>query len=152
MNGQSSRMFVVASGLALPGEPDDPAGEPPGQVEEVELLDVAGEPAQLHDEAGEQRPAEGRLGLDQLVEPVPAQDERLGRLDRDGRRRVGRTVEEGELAEEVAARQGGDDRALLALGRRQDDLHRARLDDVQRVARVALVEDRLVLPVAPDPE
>ena len=42
--------------------------------------------------------------------------------------------------------------ASLALGRRQHDLHRARFDDVQGVAGVALVEDHLVPPEAADPQ
>ena len=102
VNGQSSRMSTVASGLALPSEPDDPAGQTPWQVQEVELLDVAGEPAELGDERSEQRLAQLGLGLDELLEPVAAQDQRLGRLDRDCGRRVRRTIEQCELAEEVA--------------------------------------------------
>ena len=69
-------------------------------------------------------------------------------LERDRGRRPRRPVQQGELAEEVARAQGGDDR-LLALRRWQDDLDRAVADHVQRITRVALVEDHLVASEVP---
>ena len=71
------------------------------------------------------------------------EDERLGRLDRDDRRRVRRAVEDRQLAEELARAEDRDDRRLGALVARQDDLDRAAGEDEQRIARVALVEDGL---------
>src|SRR3972149_6640061 len=65
---------------------------------------------------------------------------------------MGRVVEERQLAEEVARPEGRDDRRLLVLRRRQDDLHGAGGHDVEGVARVVLVEDRLAAAVAPGSE
>ncbi len=115
----------------------------------MELADVVGEPPELADQAGEEGSPQVRVLVDEAVEGVAAEDEGLGRLERDRGRRVLLAVEQGELAEEVAGIEGGDDRALLALGIGKHDLHGAALDDVQRVAGITLVEDRLVPPVAP---
>ena len=49
------------SGAARLGEPDDPRREAAGQVEEVEVLDVAGQAPDLRRERGEERPAEPRV-------------------------------------------------------------------------------------------
>ena len=149
--GERPREADLAVGVrvGLAGHPHDPARQAAGQVEEVELPDVVGEAAQLADEAREQRAPQAGVLVDQAVEGVAAEDERLGGLERDRGGGVLRAVEQGQLAEEVARAEGRDDRALLALGVGQDDLHGAGLDDVERVAGVALVEDRLVPPVAP---
>ena len=73
-------------------------------------------------------------------------------LDGDDRRRVRGPVEDRQLAEELARSEDRDDRRLGALVARQDDLDRAGRDDEQRVARVALVEDRLAAAEAADAE
>ena len=152
MNGQSSRTFVVASGWLSRASRTIRLASRPGRSRKWSSSTWP-----VSRRSSVTRPANRarrscRLVLDELVEAVAAQDERLGRLDRDGGRGVRRAVEQGQLTEEVAPGERRDDRAFLALGRRQDDLDRARLDDVERVARVALVEDRLVLAIAPDPE
>src|SRR3990172_9715759 len=69
--------------------------------------------------------------------------QRLDRLYGGGRGRVRRAVEQRQLAEEVARLKAGDDR-LIALRRRQNDLHRARRHDVERIAGIVLVKDDLV--------
>ena len=70
---------VAAARARLVGEPDEPRREPAGDVEEMQLLDVRREPAELAGERREQRVADGRLGGDQLAEPVARQDDGLGR-------------------------------------------------------------------------
>ena len=132
------------------GEPEQPGGHPPGHVEEVELLDVIGQPAQLAGQGRQQGVAGGRLGVDQQPESLARQDQRLGRLEGDRRRRARRPVEQGQLAEEGARPDGGQDRLVALLGR-QHDLDRPGGDDEQRVARVALVEEDLVAPEAAGP-
>src|SRR5215210_4979549 len=62
------------------------------------------------------------------------------------------TVEDRELAEELAGSQDRDDRRLGTLLARQDDLDRPARNDEQGVARVALVEDRLAPSEPTDPE
>ena len=148
--GQARWTSPVAPGSASRASAHEAPGKAPGQIEEVQLLDVAGEAPQLGDEAREQRAPQARLRLDQLVERGTTEDEGLRGLDRRGGGGVRRAVEERELAEEVAPRERGDDRALLALGRREDDLDRPGLDDEQGVTGVALVEDRLAAPEAAD--
>ena len=100
----------------------------------------------------QQRPPQLGLRVDEAEEGVPSENEGLGRLDGDDRRRVGRAVEEGELAEELARPEDGDDGRLRTLAGWQDDLDLARGDDEQRIPWIALVEDGLGLPKAPDPE
>ena len=63
--GQAIRIAPSGSGCALAGEPQDPRREPAGQVEEVEVLDVAGQAADLRRERREERPPQLRLGVDQ---------------------------------------------------------------------------------------
>ena len=86
----------------LGGEVGQARRQPAGDVEEVELLDVGRQAAQLGREGREQRVAEGRLAGDQLAEAGAGEGERLGRLEGRRGRRPGRAVEERELAEEVA--------------------------------------------------
>ena len=69
------------------------------------------QPPELRCQGREQGPTKRRLRLDELVERLAPEDQGLGGLDRDRRRRVGRTVEQGQLAEELAASQRRDDRA-----------------------------------------
>ena len=83
----------------------------------------------------------GSVG-DELAEAISRQDHDLRGDHRRGRRRPGRTIEQGQLAEHVARAKGGEDR-LLARLRRDRDLHLARDDDEQRFTRVAGVEDHL---------
>ena len=94
-------------GRLLPGfggQPDEARREPAGDVEEVQLLDVVRQPAELSGERRQQRVADRRLGREQLAELRPRQDQRLCRLE--GRCGGGsrRAVEQGELAEDVAGR------------------------------------------------
>ena len=56
--------------------------QPPRDVEEVELLDMGGQPTQLPGDRREQRVAYAGLGRDQLPEPVARQDDGLGRAER----------------------------------------------------------------------
>ena len=74
-----------------------------------------------------------------------------GRVERDGGRGAWRAVQQCELTEEVTRPERRDDR-LLAFGGREDDLHRAARDDMERVAGIALVEDRLALAEAASAE
>ncbi len=119
------------------------AGQPARQVEEVEVLDLGGQPADLGRERRQQRPAELRLLVDQAIERIPAQHARLDTVQRDRRGRARRTVEQRQLAEEPARPDRGQDRRLGAVVRGKGDLHEAGGDDEQGVARVAAVEDDL---------
>ena len=85
------------------GEADQARGQAAGDVEEVQLLDVGGQPAELAGERREQGVADGRLGGDQLAEPVARQDDGLRGRERGRGRRPRRAVEQGQLAEDVAA-------------------------------------------------
>ncbi len=135
--------------VGLAGHPHDLAGKASRQVEEVQLPDMMGQPTQLADEAGEECTAEARILVHEAIERVAVQDQGLGRLEGDRGRGVRLAIEQRELAEEVSGAEGGDDGPLLALGVRQDDLHRAGLDHVERVPGVTLMEDRLVASIAP---
>ena len=84
-------------------------------------------------------------------EGVARQGVRLGSLERDGRGRAGRSIEQRQLTEEVPIAQRGDD-GLLAFEAGQHDLHRSRAEDVERVTRITLVEDRLAAPESAEPE
>ena len=116
MYGQARWTSPVAPASASPRAAATRRWRGAGQVEEVELLDVAGQAPQLARPAREQRAPEARLRLDQLVERVAAEDERLGGLDRDDGRRVRRAVEQRELAEEARPRRGAMIAASLPVG------------------------------------
>src|SRR5579859_818549 len=118
----------------------------------MEFLDMSGEAAELGREPREQGHPKLAVGIDQLLEGLAAHDEERRRIERDGSRRMGCTVEEGQFSEEVAATERRDDRLFVAFRARQDDLDRAGFDDEERVARVALVEDRLALLETADPK
>ena len=92
-------------------------GEPAGQVEEMEILDLRGEAPDLAGQAGEQRAAQAGLRVDQSVEGVAAEHERLDRVHRDRRRRSWRPVEQRQLAEEPAPPDRGEDRRFGAVVR-----------------------------------
>src|SRR4051794_15101268 len=109
----------------------------------MEILDMTRQPADLRGERSEQGTAQSRVTVDQVQECVAVEDERLGRLDRDDRGRVRRSVEDRELTEELARAEDRHDRGLRPLVARQDDLDRAAGEDEQRVAWVALVKDGL---------
>ena len=147
MNGQSSRTSPFGSRVAVSCEAHEAHRQPAGEIEEVELLDVPGEASQLGRHSGEEGDPQPAILVEQLLERRPAEAQRLDRLDGGGRRGMRRTVEQRQLAEEVAGLEGGDDR-LVPLGRWQHDLHGAGGHDVQRVAGIALVKDHLVAPEA----
>ena len=94
--------------------------ETPGKVEEVQLLDVAGQAAQLGDEGrqqGSRRPGSRssrswKTGLGSIIVSQ--------RLERRRGRRVRRPVEQGELAEGRLPQRGDD--GLLTFGRGSRDL------------------------------
>ena len=69
-------------------------------VEEVELLDVGRQPAELAGERREEGVAQGRLGGDELAEAVRGSDESRVATEGRGRRAPWRAVEQRELAEE----------------------------------------------------
>ena len=116
----------------------------------MELGDVDRQPAQLLGEIAEDGRAERLVPGDQWPEVRRGQDVGHRWLDRDGRRRAWRAVEEHELAEDLARAKGHEDR-LLAFGRFDRDLRPARGDDVHRIAQVTLVEDGLAGPITPLP-
>ena len=91
-------------------------------------------------EAGEENGAQGGAGAGQLVEALARHGEELGGREGD---RVGgaRTpVEEGHLAEEIAAAEGGD-MVLQAAFERKEDAHTAFTDQEDLVTRVAPTKD-----------
>jgi hypothetical protein len=115
--------------VVLAREADQPHRQPAGQVEEVQFLDVPGDPAKLVGESFQQRIAEAGVGVQQLSKDHAWQHQRLGRLQRGRGGRSRGPVQQCQLAEEVARSQRGDD-GLFPLGRGQDDLGRAGRDDV----------------------
>ena len=96
----SSRIVPSASGPRTAGEPEETGRHPAGHVEEMELLDVVGQAAELAGQGRQECVAGARLRVDQLTESIARQDQRLGRLEGDRGRRARRAVEQGELAEE----------------------------------------------------
>ena len=137
---------AVGGRRALAGrEMAQPGRQATRDVEEMQLLDVGREPAQLSREGGEECVAQRGLGRDELAEAAPGQGQGLRRLECDRGRRPGGPVEQGQLTEERAGVDRRDDRLVTLLGR-QADLDRAGRDDEQRVAGVALVEEHLAAP------
>ena len=110
---------------------------------------MSGQAPELGDQRREQSVSQLVVRVEQLHEDWSGQRQRLGRLDGGCRCRPRLTVEEGELPKEVGGMQRRDD-GLVPLRGGKHDLHRARGDDVQRIARVALVEDHLVAPKSAD--
>jgi hypothetical protein len=64
----------------------------------------------FRDEAGKQGVPEPGLLVDEPLERLAAQDEGLCRFKGDRRRGMGRTIEQRQLTEEIAAAQRRDDR------------------------------------------
>jgi ribonuclease BN (tRNA processing enzyme) len=127
----------------LPGfvrQAGEPRGEAPGDIEEVQLLDVIRESTELRGERPQQGIDDRGLGCQQFTELAARQDQRLRRLK--GRCRGGsrRAVEQGELPKDVA----GTERCkngLISGVRREHDLDRTSHDDEEGVTWVAEVED-----------
>ena len=59
---------------------------PAWQVEEVQVLDLGRQPPDLAGKRREQRPPQGRLGIDEAVEGVASQHARLDRVEGHGGR------------------------------------------------------------------
>ena len=149
VSGDRSR--IVPSASFLPDsrrQPGEARCEPAGDVEEVELLDVVRQPAELRGERSEQRVDDRRLGGEQLAELGTRQDQRLRRLE--GRRRRGsrRPIEQRQLTEDVAGTERRENGLVAGVGR-EHDLDRARHDDEERVTGVAEVEDHFATAEAP---
>ena len=117
--------------------------QPARQVEEMEVLELGGQSPDLARQRGQQRPPDRRVLVEQPIERVAMEHDRLARLDRDGRGRPRAAVEQGELAEEAPGSDGRQDRRLRAVLRGDQDLDRAAAHDRQRIAGVAGVEDHL---------
>ncbi len=132
--------------------PQDVPSEPTGQVQEMEVLDLRREPADLAGQGDQDRVAEDRLVVDERVERVTPQDVGLAGVERDRRRRARRPVEQRQHPEETARPDRREDGRLRSVVRRDRDLDRAVGHDEQRVARVAGVEDRLALAEPARPE
>ena len=126
-------------------------GEPAGQVEEVEVLHLGGQPADLAGERDEQRPAHLRLLVEERLEGIAPKDEGRHGVEGDRGRRPRRAVEQRQLPEEPARADGRQDRRVGPVVRRDHDLHRAAGHDEQRVARVVDVEDDLAASEAAGP-
>src|SRR4029077_7388537 len=108
----------------LLAELHEPSCQPARKIEEVQLLNMAGQAPQLCHERRQQGIAELRVSVQLLHEDGSRKRERLGWLDRGGRRGAWLTVEQRELPKEVRRVQRGDDR-LVPLSRGEHDLHRA---------------------------
>ena len=78
VNGQAGR--IAPSGSASRRHPHEARRQASREIQEVELLDMAGEPAQLGDETREERAPELGVLVDEPFEGLPAEHERLGRL------------------------------------------------------------------------
>jgi hypothetical protein len=72
--------------VSVTGKPHEAHGQPPGEVEEVQLLDVARQPAQLLGQGVQQGADEVRVLVDEAQEVVLGQCQGLRRVDRRGRR------------------------------------------------------------------
>jgi len=140
------RVDRQAGGLAK-----EVAGKPGRQVEELQIVDMIGRRADLDGQRGQERSPQVGVAIDELEEHLAPKHERLSGAH--GHRRCGtrRAVEERQAAEEVAWPERGKDRRVLALRGRQDDLHAAGQDHMERIARIVLVEDRLARPIAARP-
>ena len=133
------------------GQRHDAAVDAHGPRDVGQLGHLAGEPVDHRDEDADQQAVDLRVLLAQLLELAPADHERLRRLDGlDRRPPHGGTVEEGLLAEEVA---GAHERHGEGVAVRTADEHGdAPVDDhVERVARVALVDEVGAPAVLPPP-
>jgi hypothetical protein len=131
--------------IAVAGQANEAHGEASGEIQEMQLLDLPGEAPQLGGQARKERYPKPWILVDELLEWSAGETQGLDRLHGSGGGGVRRAVEQRKLAEEVAGSKGGDDR-LVALRGWQDDLHRSGGHHVERVARIALVEDDLVAP------
>ena len=137
-----------AAAVVQIGKVAQPAHDPllDGEVESIEQ--VRRQPAHLSGEQFDQQPVDGGVRLPELIELAPVQAAHLDRLQGDGARRPDRRrVEERLLTEAVAATEDGEG-GDVAQRRRRADGHTAALDDEQRLAGIALVEQCLVLAVA----
>ena len=106
--------------------PQEMASEAPWKVEEMEILDLRGEPADLARQRDQKGSAQGRLAVDQSVERVAPQDVRRGRVQGDRRRRPWGAIEQRQLAEEAARADRRQDGRLGPLIGRDRDLRRSR--------------------------
>ena len=125
--------------------PQEMAGEPAREIEEVEILHLGGQSSDLTGERDEQHVAQHRLVVDERVEGISSQDLRLGRVERHRRRGPSSAVEQRQLPEEAARADGGEDRRLGPVVRRDRDLHGALGHEEERVSGIASMEDRLAL-------
>ena len=111
----------------------------------MQLGGVRRQSAKLERKVVEDRRAKRLVAGDQRPECRLRQRVGHGRIDRHGCRRPRRAVEQDELPEDLAGTERDEDR-LFAVLRFDRDLGSTRRDDVHRIARVALVEDRLAGP------
>jgi UTP-glucose-1-phosphate uridylyltransferase len=121
-----------------------PDGEPSDFSQDIfpKLLE-AGEPS---DREPEQAKTEGAVALEQVLDGRGREDQALGRLGCGDGGGAGGAVDDCDLAEEIARPDDGEHALFARLGW-HDHLEVATADDVQRVARVAPVEDDLATPV-----
>ena len=144
---------AVASGCpGSAGEAEQPGGHAAGHVEEVELLDVgrSGGGARRPGPPAARRGWPARVSISWRNRSRGRTRVSVGsRADRGGRAR--RAVEQRQLAEEAPGRTVARMASSPSSDGRQD-LDRARGDDEQRIARIALVEQDLASPEAPGPQ
>ena len=113
--GHDRRTSVVGSSSPSSGDlAQDVARETTRQVEEMEVLDLGGQPPDLRGERAKERAADAGVVVDEVDRRRGAEDERLDPLDGDGRRGPRRAVEQRELAEEPAR---SDDTAVVTISR-----------------------------------
>ena len=116
------------SGVAR--ETGEPGRQAAGEIEEVQLLHLPGEPPQLAGQADEERVPEAGVAVEQLAEAVAGQGPRLAGFQRHGCRRARLTVEQSQLPEGVPSAKRRDD-GLLAVMAGQHDLDGAAAHEVQ---------------------
>ena len=151
MSGARRRIDPSAELLArFGGQPGEARGESAGDVEEVQLLDMIGQAAELRRDRREQGVDDRGLGGKQFAELGTRQDERLRRLEGRGRRGSRRTVEQGELTEDVAGSERCENGLVPGVGR-EHDLDRTRHDDEEGVTWVPEMEDHFATAEAPGP-
>src|SRR5512135_1762493 len=141
----------AASGLppARLGELAEVAGEAGLHVERGEPFDRRVRAPQPRRERPEEAPREDEIRLQEVEEDGAREDRELGLLLGDHAGGPRGVVEERHLAEVVAFAEGIQD-DLAAVGGDDRDGDPALDDHVERVARLALLDDRLAAPVRPE--
>ena len=133
------------------GEAEEDAGQAAGDVEEDGVLEELGVAADPLAENLEELDRHLGAGFEHPQEAVAVEEEEPGVLGGHGIGGAGAAVEDGQLAEELAGAEQGEDQ-LAAVGGGQAEADLPALDDAEALARGAAEEDGLASPVAARPQ